>query len=112
MILNIVRLWQGLFTVGPTYRGGPDGYFYDVSHYTFVFKSVLYNLQTIIFDGVVVSTSACLYFLLVSKHAAQVYRAYAVWQNIYVVIIPILGWIALVGKYLIFTVHVHVTQIH
>lgn len=53
--MNIARLWRGLLIDGPSLPGGPESYFANISHNTYVAKSVLYNLQTLILDGVVVS---------------------------------------------------------
>ena len=53
--VNIVRLWQGFLSIGPSLAGGPEQYFQDISQTTFVFKSVVYNIQTLILDGVLVS---------------------------------------------------------
>lgn len=55
MIVNIIRICEGFISIGPGLPGGPEQYFEDVAETTFVVKSVLYNLQTLILDGVVVS---------------------------------------------------------
>ena len=55
MINNVVRLRQGVLTVGPTQPGGSDAYFGNVTEKTFIIKSVLYNAQTLILDFAVVS---------------------------------------------------------
>lgn len=77
MAVNIERLQQGFLTIGPTLPGGPEEYFENFYQRTFLIKSVLFNTQTLILDFVVI------------------YRAYIVWQNIYVVILPALGWCGL-----------------
>ncbi|KIP01634.1 hypothetical protein PHLGIDRAFT_112895 [Phlebiopsis gigantea 11061_1 CR5-6] len=77
MINNVVRLREGVLTVGPNEAGGPEDYFANVTARTFVIKSVLYNAQTLILDF------------------AVIYRAYIVWQSVYVVIVPVLGWCGL-----------------
>ncbi|KAL1943654.1 hypothetical protein VTO73DRAFT_4099 [Trametes versicolor] len=79
MIVNIVRLYEGFISKGPKQPGGPEAYFGNVSEVSFVLKNALYNAQTLILDGVVI------------------YRTYKVWNNIYVVIVPILGWLGLVA---------------
>ena len=54
MIVNIVRNCQGFLNVGPALPGGPEQYFNDASQPTFVIKSCIYNVQTVILDAVVV----------------------------------------------------------
>ncbi|KAH9934014.1 uncharacterized protein BXZ73DRAFT_46154 [Epithele typhae] len=71
---NIGRLYIGLLTVGPTFPGGSNAFFAEVSETTFVVKSCLYNVQTLILDAVVI------------------YRTYIVWHRIWVIIVPCLGW--------------------
>lgn len=51
---NIVRLREGLITIGPHQPQGIEEYFKDVSQTTFVIKSTLYNVQTLVLDAVVV----------------------------------------------------------
>ena len=51
---NIARIYRGLVSVGPLMEGGSEAYFADVSEATFVVKSCLYNVQTLILDAVVV----------------------------------------------------------
>ncbi|TCD60640.1 hypothetical protein EIP91_009741 [Steccherinum ochraceum] len=75
--VNISRLVQGLLDAGPMFPSGIEGWFADVSEPTFIAKSVLYNAQTLILDAVVI------------------YRAYAVWQRAWIVVIPVLSWMAL-----------------
>ncbi|PAV17563.1 hypothetical protein PNOK_0762800 [Pyrrhoderma noxium] len=77
LIVNIVRLCQRFLNVGPFLPQGPKQYFNDVSEPTFVIKSCLYNAQTLILDGVVI------------------HRAYTVWKKLYIIILPVMGWIAL-----------------
>ncbi|KAF5319299.1 hypothetical protein D9619_008345 [Psilocybe cf. subviscida] len=79
MIVNIIRISEGFVSVGPSLPGGPEQYFQDVAETTFVVKSVLYNVQTLILDGVVI------------------YRTYVVWQSIYPVLVPIFGWFGLLA---------------
>lgn len=54
MIVNLVRICQGFLNVGPALPGGPEQYFNNVAEPTFVIKSCLYNVQTLILDAVVV----------------------------------------------------------
>ena len=54
MIVNIVHICQGFLSIGPTLQGGPTQYFSDVAQPTFIIKSTLYNVQTLLLDAVVV----------------------------------------------------------
>ncbi|RDX45774.1 hypothetical protein OH76DRAFT_932893 [Lentinus brumalis] len=78
MAVNITRLYQAFVTVGPHVHGGPEAYFEDLSHVTFIAKSFLYCTQTLIIDGVVI------------------YRAHVVWKNTLIVVLPMLAWCGLV----------------
>ncbi|KAI9058981.1 hypothetical protein FKP32DRAFT_1614473 [Trametes sanguinea] len=80
MAVNITRVFQGFITKGPSLEGGPEAYFAVVSDPTFVTKSVLYNVQTLILDAVVI------------------YRTYVVWQSGLIVLLPIIGWCGLLGE--------------
>ncbi|EKM53110.1 uncharacterized protein PHACADRAFT_259285 [Phanerochaete carnosa HHB-10118-sp] len=77
MAVNIERLQQGFLTIGPNLPGGPEQYFANFAQRTFLIKSVLFNCQTLILDF------------------AVIYRAYTVWQNVYIIILPALGWCGL-----------------
>lgn len=52
--MNIARVRRGFLSIGPTLEGGPEEFFLRVSEITFIVKSVLYNAQTLILDGVMV----------------------------------------------------------
>ncbi|KAL5526960.1 hypothetical protein ACEPAF_8689 [Sanghuangporus sanghuang] len=80
LINNIVRVWQGLVAVGPSLSGGSESYFQNVTQHTFVIKGVLYNLQTLILDGIVI------------------YRTYVVWSSVYPIVLPVLGWFGLLAS--------------
>ena len=54
MAVNIARMYEGFITNGPRNPGGPEGYFSNISQTTFIVESVLYNMQTLILDAVVV----------------------------------------------------------
>ncbi|EJC99742.1 uncharacterized protein FOMMEDRAFT_170331 [Fomitiporia mediterranea MF3/22] len=77
LIVNIIRVCQGFLNIGPKLPGGPDQYFADITQPTFIFKSAVSTVQTLMLDGVVI------------------YRTYVVWQNYYVLLLPILGWFGL-----------------
>lgn len=79
MTVNLVRICQGFINIGPHLPGGPEQYFADFSQLTFLAKSVLYNIQTLILDAVVI------------------YRTYIVWQTPWAVVLPILGWFGLLA---------------
>jgi len=77
MIVDIVRLEQGLVTYRDTFPGGPAAFFADVTQITFVVKNIMYSLQTMLGDGMVI------------------YRCYVVWQSVWIIIVPSLLWIAM-----------------
>lgn len=54
MIVDIVRTQEGLVKYRDTFLGGPVAFFGDVAQNTYVIKSALYTLQTLVGDGVVV----------------------------------------------------------
>ena len=99
MAVDIARLYQGFISIGPNLPGGHEAYFADVTRPTFVAQSCLYNTQTIVLDAVVVSlpplnrTSSTMLMTTV----LQIYRTYVVWKSILVCILPIIGWLGLVG---------------
>ncbi|KAG2340514.1 hypothetical protein BDR05DRAFT_937670 [Suillus weaverae] len=74
MIVDIIRIEQGLVTYRDTFPGGPAAFFADVAQVTFVIKNIIYTLQTMLGDGMVI------------------YRCYIVWQSVWVIIIPSLLW--------------------
>ncbi|KAI0631507.1 hypothetical protein C8Q77DRAFT_1061422 [Trametes polyzona] len=80
MVVNIIRLYEGFVAKGPAMPDGAEEYFGDVSQVSFVLKTALYNVQTLILDGVVI------------------FRTFKVWNSIWVVVIPILGWLGLLGE--------------
>ncbi|KAH8078717.1 hypothetical protein BXZ70DRAFT_657453 [Cristinia sonorae] len=77
--INILRLVEGLLLKGPDLPGGMDGYFADVMNPIFIAKGVLYNVQTLVLDAVII------------------YRCYVVWQSWWIIAVPILGWLGLLG---------------
>ncbi|EJC97953.1 uncharacterized protein FOMMEDRAFT_137316 [Fomitiporia mediterranea MF3/22] len=77
LIVNIIRICQAFLSIGPFLPRGPEQFFQDVTQTTWIAMSWLYNIQTLILDGVI-------------------YRTYVVWKNFYIIIVPALGWLALV----------------
>lgn len=73
LVIDIIRLEDGFVTHG-NIPGGPVTFFQDISQPTFVTKNLLYALQTMIGDGVVI------------------YRCYVVWQSVWVIILPSILW--------------------
>lgn len=97
--MDIYRIEQGLVAQRNTFPGGPPAFFADVTQPTFVMKNAVYTLQTLLGDGVVVSpriTPNKRYNILIEH---QIFRCYVVWQNIWIVLLPILGWVAVGGQY-------------
>lgn len=74
MIVNIIRLEDGLVKYRDTYTDGPAAFFADVSQITYVIKNAIYILHTLLGDGVVI------------------YRCYVVWQSSRIIILPSLLW--------------------
>lgn len=56
MIVNIIRAEDGLVRDRDMYPAGPAAYFADVSQQTYVIKHSFYVMQTLLADGVVVSS--------------------------------------------------------
>lgn len=95
--MDIYRIEQGLVVQRNTFPGGPPAFFADVTQPTFIMKNIVYTLQTLLGDGVVVSlaTSSNKRNNLIQH---QIFRCYVVWQNVWIVFIPILGWFAVGGQ--------------
>lgn len=74
VIIDIIRTEEGLVQQRSTFPGGPIPFFSDVAQWSFVYKNLLYTLQTLVGDGVVI------------------YRCYVVWQSWYIIIIPCVMW--------------------
>ncbi|KAI9461350.1 hypothetical protein HD554DRAFT_2292026 [Boletus coccyginus] len=74
MVVDIVRLDEGLVKYRDTFPGGPVAFFGDVTQNTFVIKNAIYALQTLVGDGVVI------------------YRCYVVWQSIWIIVLPAVLW--------------------
>ncbi|KAG1738242.1 hypothetical protein EDB19DRAFT_907456 [Suillus lakei] len=72
MVVDIIRLEQGLVTYRDTFPGGPVAFFADSTQPAFLLKNVIYIFQTIIGDGM------------------MIYRCYVVWQSTWVIIPPII----------------------
>ncbi|KAG1757413.1 hypothetical protein EDB19DRAFT_36257 [Suillus lakei] len=74
MVVVIIRTEDGLVKYRDTFPGGPTAFFADVSQVTFVVKSTIYTLQTLLGDGVVI------------------YRCYVVWRSVRIIILPCMMW--------------------
>ncbi|KAJ7261271.1 hypothetical protein B0H12DRAFT_345486 [Mycena haematopus] len=74
--VDINRLNTGLIVLRNTYPGGPQAFFANPSENSFVFKNAVYSFQTCLGDGVVI------------------YRCYKVWNTVWVLILPIMLWLA------------------
>ncbi|KAI0360119.1 hypothetical protein OH77DRAFT_1517657 [Trametes cingulata] len=75
MVIDIVRISDGLVWYRDTFQGGPIAFFALPSQSTFVAKNIVYSLQTLIGDGVLI------------------YRCYAVWHSWRIVAFPIVLWL-------------------
>ncbi|KAG2344935.1 hypothetical protein BDR05DRAFT_164024 [Suillus weaverae] len=74
MVVCIIHVEDGLVKYRDSFPGGPVAFFTDVSQPTFVVNNVIYTLQTLLGDGVVI------------------YRCYVVWQSGWVIILPCMMW--------------------
>lgn len=74
MIVDIIRLEDGLVKYRDTFPDGPAAFFADVSQMTYVVKNAIYISHTLLGDGVVI------------------YRCYIVWQSARIIILPSLLW--------------------
>ncbi|TCD62715.1 hypothetical protein EIP91_006541 [Steccherinum ochraceum] len=80
--VNIVRLREGMLYKGPQMPGGMDGYFADVSQPTWVIKSVLYNIQTLLLDGLVIYPTGLLAYRIWSVSRATTDHVFAGHLNV------------------------------
>ncbi|KAG9308520.1 hypothetical protein JVU11DRAFT_3070 [Chiua virens] len=69
LVIDIIRIMEGF-----ALSRDPAGYFFNVSHWTFVTKNYVYAGQTVIGDAVIL------------------YRCHAVWQSMFVMVLPVLLW--------------------
>ncbi|KAG2140169.1 hypothetical protein DEU56DRAFT_911872 [Suillus clintonianus] len=86
MVIDIIRIEEGLVKYRDTFPGGPAVFFADVSQETFVVKNVIITLQTLLGDGVVI------------------YRCYVVWKSVRIIILPCIMWccIAVFGTCMVY----------
>ncbi|KIK48574.1 hypothetical protein CY34DRAFT_798080 [Suillus luteus UH-Slu-Lm8-n1] len=83
IVVNTIRVEDGLVKYRNTFPGGPVAFFADLTQQTVVIKNVVYVLQTLLADGVVI------------------YRCYVVWRSVSVIILPSVLWcsVAVTGFY-------------
>lgn len=74
MILVIIEVEDGFVKYRDTFPGGPANFFANFLQKTFIAKNVIYTLQTLLGDGVVI------------------YRCYVLWQSVWVIILPCMLW--------------------
>ncbi|KAF8551210.1 hypothetical protein OG21DRAFT_1513063 [Imleria badia] len=75
IIIDIIRTHEGLVQYREASQfDGPIGFFSDVAQWSFIYKNMIYMLQTLLGDGVVI------------------YRCYAVWQSWWITIVSIVLW--------------------
>lgn len=99
-MIDIIRTWEGLVKYRSTFPGGPIGFFADVAQWGFVYKNMLYLLQTLLGDGVVVSQSRSVTIDHLIFNIGQIYRCYVVWKSWWITIFPILLWSSVAGMYI------------
>ncbi|EIW82599.1 hypothetical protein CONPUDRAFT_163726 [Coniophora puteana RWD-64-598 SS2] len=80
MAINVVRVVEGFVLYQGAYPGGPTAFFADVMQWSFIFKTLLYLLQTLIGDGVVI------------------FRCFVAWQSWKVVAFLIALWFAVAAS--------------
>jgi hypothetical protein len=64
IVIDIIRIDQGLVKQRNSFPGGPAAFFADVTQSTFISKSSVFTVQTLLGDGVVVSMC----FYLIRRH--------------------------------------------
>ncbi|KAG1725762.1 hypothetical protein EDB19DRAFT_1643854 [Suillus lakei] len=74
MVVDIIRVEDGLVKYRDTFPGGPAAFFADVAQETFVVKTAIITMHTLLGDAVVI------------------YRCYVVWQSFWVIILPCMMW--------------------
>ncbi|KAI9461380.1 hypothetical protein HD554DRAFT_2028332 [Boletus coccyginus] len=74
IVVDIVRIDEGLVKYRDTFPGGPRAFFADVAQNTFVMKNAIFTLQTLVGDGVVI------------------YRCYVVWRSVWIIVLPSILW--------------------
>ncbi|KIK36779.1 hypothetical protein CY34DRAFT_810997 [Suillus luteus UH-Slu-Lm8-n1] len=74
VILVIIEVEDGLVKYRNKFPGGSELFFADLLQEIFIAKNVIYTLQTLLGDGVVI------------------YRCYVVWQSVRVIILPCMLW--------------------
>ncbi|KIJ09555.1 hypothetical protein PAXINDRAFT_17342 [Paxillus involutus ATCC 200175] len=81
IVVDASHFWHGFIT-----SGDPDAFFQDVTKNTF--KNALYLIETVVSDAIII------------------YRSHLMWRRIEVIIIPIIGWIAVVvtGTYTVWAI--------
>ncbi|KAJ7908944.1 hypothetical protein B0H13DRAFT_2494470 [Mycena leptocephala] len=73
--VDIKRIYSGLVLYRDTYPGGPLAWFANEREPSFVFKNIVYPIQTALGDGVVI------------------YRSYMVWRSVWVIMVPFILWL-------------------
>jgi hypothetical protein len=78
MIVDIIRVEDGLVKYRDTFPGGPAAFFADVAQVTYVTKDLIFILQTLLGDAVVVRSTACQLWILPYIHVPSGQRYIAV----------------------------------
>ncbi|KAG2133336.1 hypothetical protein DEU56DRAFT_913944 [Suillus clintonianus] len=86
-VVGIIQLEVGLAKYRDTFPGAPVSFFADISQ-ILVVKDVIYTLQTLLGDGVVI------------------YRCYVVWPSVWVIVLPCMMWcgVAAIGVCMVYDV--------
>ncbi|KAJ7836984.1 hypothetical protein B0H13DRAFT_2239914 [Mycena leptocephala] len=75
--VDIKRIYSGLVLYRDTYPGGPPAWFENVRDPSFIFKNIVYHIQTALGDGVVVSIFL-IFWHSFTPFISQIYRSYMV----------------------------------
>lgn len=101
MIVDIIRVEDGLVKYRDTFRDGPAAFFADVAQVTYVTKDLIFILQTLLGDAVLVCSCFSLLVRLLSSQKfifwQKIYRCHVMWQSLWVVIFPSMLWCSSAG---------------
>ncbi|KAG2029202.1 hypothetical protein BDR03DRAFT_1018752 [Suillus americanus] len=86
IVVDIIQTEDGLVKYRDLFPSGPDAFFADVPSEIFVTKNVIFTLQTLLGDGV------------------MIYRCFIVWQTVWVIIAPSILWcsVTVAGLYSVY----------
>jgi len=99
MVIDIIRLAHALISKQATASpAAPDEYFANVTEWSFVSKTILYTLQTLLGDAVVVGTIQPDFLTSSIILHSKIYRCYVVWRSLQIVTFLLFLWCSVAGK--------------